>query len=267
MKIARYAVDQKISYGLVGDGTVEEIAGGLGSIMKGELQLVGKQRPLGSVELLPPVQPSKIICLGLNYKKHARELDLVVPQEPIIFLKPPTAVIGHRQHIVYPSQSKRVDYEAELGVVIGRKCYQVDKESALEYVLGYTCANDVTARDLQPQDGQWTYAKGFDTFSPLGPWIKTGIGDPEKLRVCGYLNGKIVQDSFTNKHIFKVSYAVHYISHCMTLLPGDVIMMGTPLGVGPMIPGDCFRVVIHEIGELVNVVVNEGAIDSKTTRR
>ncbi len=254
MKLLRFALDQKIRYGIMEDGVIEEIIGSMNNVIDNDYTLSGNTYPLEKVKLLSPSWPSKVICLGLNYRSHAEELSLPIPKQPIIFMKPSTAVIGHGGSICYPKQSKRVDYESELAVIIGEKCYRVNQNQALGYVLGYSCANDVTARDLQSKDGQWTYSKSFDTFSPLGPWIETGIEDPENLQVCGYLNGRLVQNGFTSDHVFDLSYIIFYISHCMTLLPGDVIMTGTPAGIGQMKPGDVFKVKIPGIGELKNDV-------------
>jgi 2-keto-4-pentenoate hydratase/2-oxohepta-3-ene-1,7-dioic acid hydratase in catechol pathway len=206
------------------------------------------------VVLLPPVLPSKIVAVGVNYRNHAEELGMPLPDEPILFLKPPTAVVGPDDPIVYPSLSRRVDYEGELAVVIKRRCHHVTPERAREVILGYTCLNDVTARDLQRRDGQWTRAKSFDTFAPLGPCITTGI-DPNAVEVETFLNGERRQASSTKMFIFPVEDVVAYASQAMTLLPGDVIATGTPGGVGPMRPGDTVEVRIEGIGALRNSVV------------
>jgi 2-keto-4-pentenoate hydratase/2-oxohepta-3-ene-1,7-dioic acid hydratase in catechol pathway len=174
-------------------------------------------------------------------------------------MKPSTAVIGPEESIHYPTQSNRVDYEAELAVVIGRSAYRVEADEALDYVFGYTCANDVTARDKQPAKGQWTYAKGFDTFCPLGPVIETAIDDPESLILKGYLNGDLVQETSTGDHVFTVARIIEFVSGCMTLLPGDVIMTGTPSGIGPLNPGDQFTVEIDKVGSLNNRVIKISA--------
>lgn len=218
------------------------------------LKETGRSFNANKIRLLAPCIPSKAICLGLNYRSHAEEMGHPLPDFPILFMKPSTAVIGTGEPIIYPPQSKRVDYEAELAVVIGRKAYRVSRDNALEYVFGYTCANDVTARDKQPADGQWTYAKSFDTFCPLGPVIETSIDNPEELEIQGFLNDKLVQQSSTRDHHFSVSEIIEFVSNCMTLLPGDVIMTGTPSGIGPLHPGDHFKVTIEGIGTLVNPV-------------
>lgn len=198
------------------------------------------------------LNPSKIVCVGLNYKDHAKELKMELPSHPIIFLKPPTAVIGDGDAIVYPDwMTKNLHYEAELGIVIKKLTYRVSENDATQYIDGYCCANDVTARDLQNLDGQWTRAKSFDTFCPLGPKIVKDI-DPNKLDIKLILNGQIKQHSNTEQMIFKPAYLVSFISQIMTLLPGDVIITGTPPGVGPMQKGDQVIVEIEGIGQLKN---------------
>lgn len=258
MKLARFLYRGREICGIVKNDTVLEINGSPESFMCGEYNFTGCEYSRSDLKLLSPCEPSKVICLGLNYRSHAQEMKLPVPSQPIMFIKPSTAVIAHGESIKCPPQSRRVDYEAELGVVIGKKASRVKNVQALDYVLGYTCANDVTARDLQPKDGQWTYAKGFDTFSPLGPWIETDIEDPEKLEVRGYLNGVQVQSAPTADHIFPVSHLIEFISSCMTLLPGDVIMTGTPSGIGPLKPGDTFEVEVTGVGRLGNIVEKTG---------
>lgn len=255
MKLLRIAGEAGPGYGILHGDTVREICAPPGAGDQGLPAETGRSFALDSLRLLAPCTPSKVVCLGLNYRGHAAEVGLPLPKRPLIFIKPSTAVIGPGEPIVHPPQSRRVDYEAELGVVIGRRAYRVREEEALEYVLGYTCANDITARDLQPKEGQWTYAKSFDTFCPLGPVIETGINDPENLRVQGLLNGEPVQEGSTADHIFPVARLIAYISACMTLLPGDVIMTGTPAGIGPMKAGDLFEVVIEGIGRLANRLV------------
>ena len=196
----------------------------------------------------------KIILVGLNYRDHARELKMPIPKNPIIFLKPPTTLIGNLDKIIYPKQSKRIDYEAELALVIKKTCRNIKPQEAKKYILGYTCLNDVTARDLQKIDGQWTRAKSFDSFCPIGPWIETDL-DPSKLQIRCWLNNKLKQDSSTAQLIFPVEKLVSFISSIMTLYSGDVISTGTPPGVGPMQPGDRVEVEIEGIGKLTNQVV------------
>lgn len=208
------------------------------------------------VRLLAPAVPSKIVSVGLNYKPHAKELGMKIPAEPVIFLKPPTSVIGPADAIIYPETAGRVDYEAELAIVIKKPARFVSQKDVKQYILGYTCFNDVTARDLQAKDGQWTRAKSFDTFAPIGPWIETEL-DPKDLRLRTYLNGQIKQDSRTSEFIFDIPLLVEFISGIMTLLPGDVIATGTPKNVGPMCPGDEVVVEIENIGKLKNCVVKQ----------
>ncbi len=207
--------------------------------------------PLSSVKFLPPVKPSKIIAVGLNYLDHAEELGMSIPEEPVIFLKPPSAVIGHEDTIILPDTSKRVDYEGELAVVIGKDCKNVKKHDVDDYVLGYTCFNDVTARDLQQKDEQWTRAKSFDTFAPIGPYIAE-LDDVTKLKIETRVNGKVVQRSTTSNLIFDVPALVEFISSIMTLKAGDIIATGTPSGVGPLKNGDIVEVEIEKIGILRN---------------
>jgi len=214
----------------------------------------GRIYNLQEVKLLAPCRPSKAVCVGLNYRNHALEMKQPFPEEPVLFLKPSTSVIGPGEDIIYWPGIRRLDYEAELAVVIGKYCHRVREEEAGEYILGYTIANDVTARDLQKKDGQWTRAKSFDTFLPLGPYIVTGI-EPGDLLIQARLNGELKQDSRTSQLIFPVPYLVSFISQVMSLLPGDVILTGTPEGVGPMQVGDSIEIYIEEIGSLVNRVV------------
>ncbi|MBI5586538.1 MAG: fumarylacetoacetate hydrolase family protein [Deltaproteobacteria bacterium] len=216
----------------------------------------GESIPLSEIRILPPCRPSKVIAIGLNYRDHAREFNLEVPKEPLIFMKPASAVIGHREPIRAPTMSRQVDFEAELGVVIGRTCRRVTREKARDYILGYTCVNDVTARDLQKRDGQWTRAKSFDTFCPIGPFLVTNI-DPGDLAVQSYLNGELRQSSRTRELIFPVEELVCFISRIMTLVPGDIISTGTPSGVGPMVPGATIEVQVEQVGRLINTVVEE----------
>ena len=214
--------------------------------------------PLAEIELLSLVRPSKVVCVGLNYLDHARELDLAVPTEPIIFLKPPSSVIGAGDAIVLPLCSKQVDYEAELALVMGRTARYVSEADAARHIFGYTCANDVTARDLQRKDGQWTRAKGFDTFCPVGPWIETEPGDLHSMALRTVVNGEVRQEGNTSEMIFPPHLLVSYLSNIMTLLPGDVILTGTPAGIGPIKAGDEVSVEIDRVGFLQNPVMGEG---------
>ncbi|WP_258359177.1 fumarylacetoacetate hydrolase family protein [Moorella sulfitireducens] len=214
----------------------------------------GRRFSLNEVRLLAPCRPSKAVCVGLNYSNHIKEMAEKVPEDPVIFIKPSTCVIGPNENIIYWPMVKRLDYEAELAVVIGREARNVEEEEAEEYIFGYTVGNDVTARDLQLKDGQWTRAKSFDTFLPLGPFIVRGI-DVSDLRVQSYLNGELKQDGRTSQLIFSVPFLVSFISRVMTLLPGDVILTGTPEGVGPMQVGDIIEIRVEKLGSLVNRIV------------
>ena len=201
------------------------------------------------------LKPSKIIAIGLNYYDHARELKMPVPDHPIMFMKPASAGIKNGGSIIYPRQSKNVHYEGELAIVIGKKARNISRSAAVKYIRGYTCANDITARDIQNIDGQWTRAKSFDTFCPLGPRVVKDI-DPMNLNIRTKVNGRIKQNSNTKNMIFNVHELVSFVSSVMTLLPGDVIITGTPPGVGPLKIGDIVEVEIEKIGILKNMVIS-----------
>ena len=250
MKVVRVRTEDDVRYGLADDSTITLISDEPFAAWEPDGTL-----PLATAHLLPPVTPTKVVCVGKNFKAHAAELDSDVPDEPVLFMKPATAVIGPAGDIVLPKQSKRVDHEAELAIVLGRRTHQVTAKEASHHVLGYMCANDVTARDLQEKDGQWTRAKSFDTFCPLGPWIETDIEDPGDLLVECYLNGVVKQSARTSEMIWHPYELVEYVSSVMTLLPGDVILTGTPAGIGPMKRGDSVEVRIEGVGSLVNRVV------------
>lgn len=207
------------------------------------------------MSILEGLKPTKIIAVGLNYKDHARELNMEIPKEPVIFLKPVTSLIGHKDNIIYPKQSRQVDYEAELAVIIGKKCKDVSVDAAHDVILGYTCANDVTARDLQKKDNQWTRAKSFDTFCPLGPKVVKDI-DLQSLAIELFLNGEVKQRSNTSEMIFTPLELVSFISSVMTLMPDDIIITGTPPGIGKCEAGDEIEVRIEGIGSLINNVVS-----------
>ena len=211
-----------------------------------------------SVKVLEPALPSKIVCIGRNYSEHAKELGNEVPSEPLIFLKPPTSIIPPGEKIVRPKQlSERVDFEGELAVVIGKACRSLRPgDDVRPYILGYTCANDVTARDLQKKDGQWTRAKGFDTFCPFGPVVTDEIDPWKGVRVETRVNGQVKQSESTTAFIFPVDVVVRFVSQVMTLLPGDLILTGTPAGIGPLVAGDQVTVSIDGIGALTNTVVD-----------
>ena len=212
---------------------------------------------------LPPVAPSKIVAIGLNYRDHAREMNKPLPDTPQIFLKPPSAVVGSGDTIVMPPEAERVDYEGELGVVIGARAHRVVAAEAEDYILGLTCVNDVTARDLQKRDVQYTRAKGFDTFAPIGPCIAIGIAS-SALDVETWVNGERRQASNTRELIFGVGHLVEFVSSVMTLLPGDVIATSTPSGVGPLAPGDRVVVKVAGVGELENGVTRRDQVSGET---
>ena len=240
-----------VSFGVVEGGEVASLT----SHPFGPLAFTGDRHPLDAVRLLAPVLPSKVVAIGKNYADHAREMGGEPPTAPVMFLKPSTAVCGAGDPIARPPSVERLDYEGELAVVVGRLCRDVPRESALDVVLGYTCANDVTARDQQQTDGQWSRAKGYDTFCPLGPWIETDL-DPAASRVTTTLNGETKQDAPTSLLLHDVATLVSYVSAVMTLLPGDVLLTGTPAGVGPMSAGDTVSVTVEGVGTLTNPVVD-----------
>jgi 2-keto-4-pentenoate hydratase/2-oxohepta-3-ene-1,7-dioic acid hydratase in catechol pathway len=251
VRICRAIVDDELFFGLIEGEAVVLLQGH----PFGELSPEGRVLPLEEVRLVAPVLPSKIIAVGRNYAEHARELGNEVPVAPMIFLKPSTCVIGPGEPITLPWQSEQVEHEAELAVVIGRLCRDVPEDRVPEVILGFTCANDVTARDLQRTDGQWGRAKGFDSFCPLGPWIETSI-DLDDADVTCLVNGQVRQSGSTGDMVRDVVELVSWISSVMTLLPGDVILTGTPAGVGPLVAGDSVSVSIDGIGTLTNPVVD-----------
>lgn len=265
MRIARVVTNKdETRYGVV-EG-IDEQSGSLDdafvAFVEGEplfqpLQLTGERSPLAEVRLLSPVIPrSKVVGVGRNYHDHAEELGSTVPEEPLLFLKPNTTVIGPDAPVLLPRSSHEVHYEAELAIVIGRMCKDVPIERVDDVIFGYTCANDVTARDLQRLDGQWTRAKGFDTFCPLGPWIRTRL-DPADLAVTTTVNGELRQSGRTSELVHNVAELVSFVSGVFSLLPGDVILTGTPAGVGPMVHGDRVSVTVEGIGTLTSPVVAE----------
>jgi 2-keto-4-pentenoate hydratase/2-oxohepta-3-ene-1,7-dioic acid hydratase in catechol pathway len=250
VRLVRFRQGERVATGFIDGDHVRPLQG---TFFEKPLP-TGEDIPLSEVSLLVPIVPSKVVAIGKNYLEHAQEMGGEVPEEPIIFLKPSTAVIGPGDPIPYPSVSERVDHEAELAVVIGRLARSVRTEEAWRYVLGYTCANDVTARDLQLTDGQWTRAKGFDGFCPLGPWIETEL-DPNDVAVECRVNGEIRQAARTSQLAFGVATLIEFVTGVMTLLPGDVILTGTPAGVGPLQVGDRVEVEVEGVGVLENRVV------------
>ncbi|MFH1490007.1 MAG: fumarylacetoacetate hydrolase family protein [Pseudomonadota bacterium] len=251
MKIIRFEHKGKETYGYLKDEVITPVTGELFTGVKE----TGERVPLADVKFLTPIaSPSKIIGLGLNYVKHAKDGGFDIPEEPLLFFKPPSSMIAHLENIIYPDNTERVDYEGELGIVMGKKAKNISEEEALDHVLGYTIMNDVSARDYQRKDGQWARGKGFDTFCPVGPFIVTDL-DPDNLNIQTWVNGKTVQDSNTNDLIFHVRHQISFISRVMTLLPGDLISTGTPQGVGPLKKGDVVEVEIEGIGVLKNFVV------------
>ncbi len=248
MKIYRFRYRKRILQGVLKEEYLFPV---VGSVF-GDFRLGTSPVPIADVRILPPVLPTKIIGIGRNYRDHAKELNNPLPEEPLVFLKPPTALIGTLDAVVMPPASARVDYEGEVGVVIRKKARQLrDDDPVDDVILGYTCFNDVTARDLQAKDVQFTRAKGFDTFAAVGPCIATGL-DPASLRLKTFLNGKLVQSGTTANLIFPIPHLVRFLSRIMTLNPGDIIATGTPAGVGPVSPGDRVDVQIEGIGVLSN---------------
>ncbi|RLC92530.1 MAG: hypothetical protein DRI39_08165 [Chloroflexi bacterium] len=258
MRFVRFAAQGRARYGVLEDNAIRSFKGSPFTHFgraAASIPFDGDKYELGGVKLLSPCHPSKIVALGLNYRSHAEETRLPIPPNPLIFLKPSTAVIGPDEEIVLPPLARlRVDYEGELGVVIGRKARNVPPERVKDCILGYTCVNDVSERYAQRDDGQWTRAKGYDTFAPIGPCIQTEA-DPSDLRLETYLNGELRQSARTSDLIFSVPELVAFVSSVMTLLPGDVISTGTPSGIGPMSAGDVVEVKIEKIGILRNSVV------------
>lgn len=249
MKLIRFQCNNKIFYGVLESEKIHRIDGDV----FGEYTVTEECVNLNDVKVLAPCQPTKVVAVGLNYSAHAAEMKDEVPDFPALFLKPETAVIGPDETIVYPAMSNQVDYEAELAVVIKKEAHNVPKEQVWDYILGYTCLNDVTARDLQRIDSQWMRAKSFDTFAPLGPVIETEF-DPSSAEIKSYLNGELRQHSNTEHFIFPVEELVSVISQIMTLRAGDVITTGTPSGIGSMKRGDVIEIEIQGIGTLRNTV-------------
>ena len=263
MRICRFALDDEIGYGVVhgvdesGAIAADTVVAGLVGHPLGELTPDGRIIPIADARLLAPVIPSKVVAVGRNYAAHASEFGNEVPSEPMIFLKPSSSVIGPGEAIMLPWQSQQVEHEAELAVVIGRLCRDVPAASAEDVIWGYACANDVTARDLQRRDGQWSRAKGFDTFCPLGPWVQTEFRVADSAITCT-VNGQVRQQADLTQMVFDVPALIEAVSAVMTLVPGDVILTGTPAGVGPLEEADTVTVSIDGIGSLVNRVIDRG---------
>ena len=254
MRIVRYSHQGDVGFGIHEDETVATIA----PHPFGAFEYTGQRLATAEVRLLAPVLPSKVVAVGRNYAEHARELGNEVPPEPVIFLKPSTSVIGPGDQIVRPVGVGQVDFEGELAVVVGKLVRRLQPADAIQAVLGFTCANDVTARDLQRSDGQWTRGKGFDSFCPLGPWIETDL-DSSDLAIHTLVNGEVKQQARTSQLEHGVADLLAFVSRVMTLLPGDVLLTGTPAGVGPLEPGDRVEVEVEGIGVLANEVVAEPA--------
>ncbi len=267
VKIARFSRDGTVGFGVVeeldahGEPTSDTYLAALDGHPFGPLTPSGIRHPYADVRLLAPVLPSKVVAIGRNYADHAAEFGNEVPAEPMMFLKPSTSVCGPGDPIVLPPQSEQVDHEAELAVVIGRLCSQVPAARAADVILGYTVADDVSARDLQRRDGQWGRAKGFDTFCPVGPWVETDLdltGPGVDMRVTCTVNGELRQDAGTADLVHGVAALVEFVSSVMTLLPGDLILTGTPAGVGPIRPGDEVTCAVEGVGRLTNPVTSRG---------
>jgi 2-keto-4-pentenoate hydratase/2-oxohepta-3-ene-1,7-dioic acid hydratase in catechol pathway len=279
VRIARFAIGGDVAYGVVEEDqggamaaavesgasgshdrplVIAELHGHPFGIDPGGVRFTGRRFPLADVRLLAPVLPSKVVGVSKNYAERAGEMGEAPPPEPVLFLKPSTSVTGQGDAIAYPVKlAERVDFEGELAVIIGRLCREVPRERAREVIFGYTCANDVTARDLQARDGQWTRAKGFDTFCPLGPWIET-TAEVADIAITTSVNGEVRQRARTSEMVNDVPTLVAFVSEVMTLLPGDVLLTGTPAGVGPLEHGDEISVTIESIGTLRNRVVIRG---------
>jgi len=250
MKYARFSKNGETHYGLVDGDHIKVIQGDL---FDPSHEVTDEAHPLDEVRLLAPVEPGKLVCVGLNYRLHAEESGLAVPDDPMLFICSPEAIIASGDTILLNNDHDRIEFEAEIAIVVGKTCKDVTREQAGDYIFGYTCANDVSNRDLQLKDGQFARAKSFDTYKPLGPWIATGL-DPDNVAIELRQNGEVRQSSNTNDMIFSIGEIFEFISGVMTLKPGDVIITGTPSGVGPMKEGDRISITIEGIGELENTV-------------
>ncbi|WP_306366689.1 fumarylacetoacetate hydrolase family protein [Nocardiopsis sp. CC223A] len=263
MRIARFAAGDEVGFGLVEtdtDSGDEYIARLNGHPLLGDIKLTGERAKLTDVRLLSPVLPTKVVCIGKNYADHVAEMQGITgesTEEPVVFLKPSTSVAGPTDPIFHPAVSERVDFEGELAIVISRPCREVPRERAADVIFGYTVANDVTARDLQQKDKQWTRAKGFDSFCPIGPWITTGlsIDEAQDLAVTTTVDGEVRQSGRTSQFIHDIPGMISYVTSFMTLLPGDVLLTGTPAGVGPLRVGQEVAVTVERLGTISNRVV------------
>jgi 2-keto-4-pentenoate hydratase/2-oxohepta-3-ene-1,7-dioic acid hydratase in catechol pathway len=258
MKIMRFVYQDDMKYGIVSEDQVRKIEGW----PSGPYTIAEETIPLKAVKILAPLMPSKIVAVGLNYASHVTEMkiDRQAPTAPLLFLKPPTSIIGPGQGIFYPENCQDLHYEGELAVIIKKRTRKIQPAEAADHILGYTCLNDVTARDWQRTDGQWTRGKSYDTFCPIGPIIALDIKNPNALKIETRLNGQVRQSASTADLLFKVEDLVSYVSQHMTLLPGDIIATGTPEGVGPMKVGDTVEVEIEEIGVLRNPVIDDPGV-------
>ena len=250
MKYVRFEFQGVASHGILSDNRIQVLQGDIFN----QPVVTGCIIELSDVRLMAPCTPSKAVCIGLNYRDHAEEMKHDLPKEPLFFLKPSSSLNDPEGEIHYPVISQNVHHEAELAVVIGKTAKHIKAAQAYDFVFGYTCANDVTARDIQKNDGQWTRGKGFDTFMPIGPWIETEL-DPHTLDIKGLVNGQLRQSSNTKNLIFRIPELIEFVTQVMTLYPGDVILTGTPSGVGPMEVGDTVTVEIEGIGALNNTIV------------
>lgn len=249
MRFVRFSRNGQIKFGVMTEGGVKALRSGLFDTP----EYTGEEYALADIQLLTPVEPGKLVCVGLNYRLHAEESGVPVPDEPMLFMCSPQAVIASGETIVLDNDNDRIDFEAEIGIVVGRTCKDVPQDQARSHIFGYTCANDVSNRDLQRKDGQFTRAKSFDTYKPLGPWIETEL-DPDNVAIQLWQNGELRQSSNTNDMIFPINRIFEFVSSIMTLNPGDVIITGTPSGVGPMKKGDVIDIEIEGIGRLTNHV-------------
>ncbi|WP_320128919.1 fumarylacetoacetate hydrolase family protein [uncultured Sphaerochaeta sp.] len=249
MKYLRFSYQDIVHYGILDNNTVQILDG----TPFGAYTVTDETLALEAVKILSPCNFSKAVCIGLNYRDHAEEFQLPIPTEPVVFIKPSTTNLAPLGIIEYPPQCHRLDYEAELAIVIGKTTRNIEEKDAKEYILGYTCANDVTARDLQPKQGQWTISKSFDTFCPFGPFISDEV-DASNLSIESRVNGKTMQKSNSKNLIFKIPYLVSYLSKVMTLLPGDIILTGTPGGISGMHKGDTVEIIIEGLGTLKNTI-------------